>query len=210
MTLGQKVGPNDPCSCGSGKKYKKCCFRKRFLFYFPMSHGTGGDRTTDPKVLNCWTEIQDKLENLEVPFDKVYHDSSCETEKLPREGIVLTFSSKIDLSSLDPEWEIIYSIAGMSPGLKYVPCESHALMEEYRGIITELQRKENASELKVEDVAPYNDILYKRDMYVAQRIQEDLRIGEVGLLFLGRNHNQGQPSLEDVPRKDGIEFVLVE
>ncbi len=21
----KKVGPNDPCPCGSGKKYKKCC-----------------------------------------------------------------------------------------------------------------------------------------------------------------------------------------
>ena len=21
----EKVKPNDPCSCGSGKKYKKCC-----------------------------------------------------------------------------------------------------------------------------------------------------------------------------------------
>ncbi|WP_204338116.1 SEC-C metal-binding domain-containing protein, partial [Proteus mirabilis] len=21
----QKVGRNDPCPCGSGKKYKKCC-----------------------------------------------------------------------------------------------------------------------------------------------------------------------------------------
>lgn len=25
--LGPKVGPNDPCPCGSGKKYKKCCGR---------------------------------------------------------------------------------------------------------------------------------------------------------------------------------------
>jgi len=24
----KKVGPNDPCPCGSGKKYKKCCMRK--------------------------------------------------------------------------------------------------------------------------------------------------------------------------------------
>ena len=24
-TAAQKVGRNDPCSCGSGKKYKKCC-----------------------------------------------------------------------------------------------------------------------------------------------------------------------------------------
>ena len=22
---GAKIGPNDPCPCGSGKKYKKCC-----------------------------------------------------------------------------------------------------------------------------------------------------------------------------------------
>jgi preprotein translocase subunit SecA len=25
---GQKVGRNDPCICGSGKKYKSCCMRK--------------------------------------------------------------------------------------------------------------------------------------------------------------------------------------
>jgi len=23
----EKVGRNDPCTCGSGKKYKKCCGR---------------------------------------------------------------------------------------------------------------------------------------------------------------------------------------
>jgi len=27
----QKVGPNDPCPCGSGKKYKKCCMQKEKL-----------------------------------------------------------------------------------------------------------------------------------------------------------------------------------
>ena len=27
--VGRKVGPNDPCPCGSGKKYKKCCGRKQ-------------------------------------------------------------------------------------------------------------------------------------------------------------------------------------
>jgi hypothetical protein len=25
ITVGPKIGRNDPCSCGSGKKYKKCC-----------------------------------------------------------------------------------------------------------------------------------------------------------------------------------------
>jgi preprotein translocase subunit SecA len=27
-TGGPKVGRNDPCPCGSGKKYKKCCLLK--------------------------------------------------------------------------------------------------------------------------------------------------------------------------------------
>jgi len=28
-TADRKTGRNDPCPCGSGKKYKKCCLRKR-------------------------------------------------------------------------------------------------------------------------------------------------------------------------------------
>ena len=27
-TADKKVGPNDPCPCGSGKKYKQCCMQK--------------------------------------------------------------------------------------------------------------------------------------------------------------------------------------
>ena len=27
-TATKKVGPNDPCPCGSGQKYKKCCMQK--------------------------------------------------------------------------------------------------------------------------------------------------------------------------------------
>jgi preprotein translocase subunit SecA len=27
VAVGNKVGRNDPCPCGSGKKYKKCCGR---------------------------------------------------------------------------------------------------------------------------------------------------------------------------------------
>ena len=27
VVKGKKIGRNDPCPCGSGKKYKKCCGR---------------------------------------------------------------------------------------------------------------------------------------------------------------------------------------
>ena len=26
--MNKNIGRNDPCPCGSGKKYKKCCFSK--------------------------------------------------------------------------------------------------------------------------------------------------------------------------------------
>jgi len=28
IVVGTRVGRNDPCTCGSGKKYKKCCLLK--------------------------------------------------------------------------------------------------------------------------------------------------------------------------------------
>lgn len=28
IVVGKKIGRNDPCPCGSGKKYKKCCMNK--------------------------------------------------------------------------------------------------------------------------------------------------------------------------------------
>jgi uncharacterized protein YecA (UPF0149 family) len=28
VVKGEQVGRNDPCPCGSGKKYKKCCLGK--------------------------------------------------------------------------------------------------------------------------------------------------------------------------------------
>lgn len=28
----EKIGRNDPCPCGSGKKYKQCCHKKKFPF----------------------------------------------------------------------------------------------------------------------------------------------------------------------------------
>ena len=29
ITTKRKIGRNDPCYCGSGKKYKKCCLNKK-------------------------------------------------------------------------------------------------------------------------------------------------------------------------------------
>ncbi|HIP18649.1 MAG TPA: hypothetical protein EYG78_04860 [Sulfurovum sp.] len=28
ISVEEKIGRNDPCPCGSGEKYKKCCLKK--------------------------------------------------------------------------------------------------------------------------------------------------------------------------------------
>lgn len=35
-----KIGRNDPCQCGSGKKYKKCCMDKQNLNQNAAQPGT--------------------------------------------------------------------------------------------------------------------------------------------------------------------------
>ena len=51
-----KVGRNDPCPCGSGKKYKKCCLPAE-------EAATNGTRATDTPVINCLSEYIEFLED---------------------------------------------------------------------------------------------------------------------------------------------------
>ena len=44
--MNHKVGGNDPCTCGSGKKYKQCCMQK-------ASSGAGGKQKITAKWLNA-------------------------------------------------------------------------------------------------------------------------------------------------------------
>jgi hypothetical protein len=39
--MNEKVGRNDPCPCGSGKKYKKCCYSKDKHKTFSAKNLTG-------------------------------------------------------------------------------------------------------------------------------------------------------------------------
>ena len=50
-----KVGRNDPCPCGSGKKYKQCCWKKRL----PL-----GKRKFKASVISAGTGPVNKLPDL--------------------------------------------------------------------------------------------------------------------------------------------------
>ncbi len=59
-----KIGRNEPCPCGSGKKYKKCC----------LNSGTGGGNgngTTDALMEDLWESVESK--SFESPEDLQAH-----------------------------------------------------------------------------------------------------------------------------------------
>ncbi len=57
-----KIGRNEPCPCGSGKKYKKCCLRKHEE-EARKSAAASIDASSDVK--NNLSGIKEKIKNYE-------------------------------------------------------------------------------------------------------------------------------------------------
>jgi hypothetical protein len=73
-TLVTKTGRNDPCPCGSGKKYKHCCLRKETA---GKSEAMGRDRAWDTmmnKLLDFSREARFR-KDLEAAFDLFWNRS---------------------------------------------------------------------------------------------------------------------------------------
>lgn len=51
----KKIGRNDPCPCGSGKKYKNCCMKKEQEQQSAAKYTAAGKRKFKAKVLNVDT-----------------------------------------------------------------------------------------------------------------------------------------------------------
>ena len=49
VNRGERVGRNDPCPCGSGKKFKKCCYGKQAREKSDQGHSTGMSDTRPSK-----------------------------------------------------------------------------------------------------------------------------------------------------------------
>ncbi len=76
--MSQRVGRNDPCPCGSGKKYKKCCLSKdaentktEFKTKYRFEPGSYGDVGNFMPSLACLKQTQ----NDEWIYHFVLHDS---------------------------------------------------------------------------------------------------------------------------------------
>ena len=58
--MSKKIGRNDPCPCGSGKKYKNCCGRKEILDFFEKTEIHTGKEIDDYvsllKLVGIWAQ----------------------------------------------------------------------------------------------------------------------------------------------------------
>lgn len=68
--MSEKVGRNDPCPCGSGKKYKQCC-----LLHKKPKVTTLAGRKFTAKVISKPTKSPEELENerLQIKAEKDYN-----------------------------------------------------------------------------------------------------------------------------------------
>jgi hypothetical protein len=57
----QKVGRNDPCPCGSGKKFKKCCEEKMIRKKFSAELISGGEEGVTNKAQKISTNFFQKV-----------------------------------------------------------------------------------------------------------------------------------------------------
>ena len=95
-----KVGRNDPCPCGSGKKYKKCCLDKDVYantagFTEDLSPPADTGSSSDTKVSDVAQSVPELVAELKkfdlttsvaivsgMMIDPIYHPNTCRLEVL--------------------------------------------------------------------------------------------------------------------------------
>lgn len=81
-----KTGRNDPCPCGSGKKYKKCCLPKESVASVPAqaaSNAMMDARLMAQRLMGQTEELDSKMD---IVFDKYTVDEGGAAEKIKRLG----------------------------------------------------------------------------------------------------------------------------
>ena len=78
----KKIGRNDPCSCGSGKKYKKCCEAKESAAKKLTAH-----KIESEDLSRKATDVSGLFQKFSFfPPAKVEEVSSQHPEEAPREN----------------------------------------------------------------------------------------------------------------------------
>jgi hypothetical protein len=141
-----------------------------------------------------WAEIRRTVEGWELPWEKVrlYQDG------LPRCGREVEIVTEL-ASAGSPNHRLLLSL--MKRGATLMGTESpDLLLEEYQLVRQILAAKDPEESARVEarHEARSRSLLAQRDRYIAGRINESLRAGETGLLFLGMLHSFDSRLAKDI------------
>ncbi|MEX1012179.1 MAG: SEC-C metal-binding domain-containing protein [Waddliaceae bacterium] len=75
--MDKKVGRNDPCPCGSGKKYKQCCLKKKL---------PGGGRKFSAKIIKSGVSLhKQEVDLMERTFGSAIQAAAQAAPSLPSE-----------------------------------------------------------------------------------------------------------------------------
>lgn len=132
-----------------------------------------------------WADIRRTVEGWEMPWEKVrlYQDG------LPLCGREEEIAGELAKAG-SPNHQLLLLL--MSKGATLMGTESGDLIvEEYRLAQEILSAKdpEEAARIEAQHRARRRSLIVRRDRFIAGRINESLRAGEIGLLFLGLLHS---------------------
>jgi len=163
----KKVGRNDPCPCGSGKKYKKCCLKKdraakksdletaeeqsKWLKDYPKTDGEGQEN--EHRITDDFDEESIKIDRLvylalhrrPIPM---WVDRDYEKEEKTK---VAYLKKALDRFIQKIEKENISSFEDYDRQYK-IHYRSQEWVESLRGLIIENQSEEEATIKKVDEI----------------------------------------------------------
>ncbi len=160
-----KVGRNDPCPCGSGKKYKKCCLLKQSAA--PVASRPSGPESRLRERLDSF--IERSLPRTEI------HRAMREYfgERMDLDERTLEFHPE----TVDAEWPafldwLLYDFrlsGGQTPLAKFLADRGHSLPADERAILEEWQDSAIGL-LEVADMDPGKSLTL-RDVFTGETFQ---------------------------------------
>ena len=81
-----KIGRNDPCPCGSGKKYKRCCYRQRKTALPALDSGWQVELSDLDELSNRVVQLiaQDRLDEAERACERLAREYPDQVDALER------------------------------------------------------------------------------------------------------------------------------
>jgi len=81
-----KVGRNEPCPCGSGKKYKKCCLPKESVTSAPAQAASNAMMDARLMAQRLMGQTEEANRTMDIVFDKYTLEDDGAAAKLKRLG----------------------------------------------------------------------------------------------------------------------------